>query len=63
MEKKNLDLQLKWLESEKQKDLTELNNDKLKIINEIKSVNKELIIPKKEEKLSVWKKITRVLMG
>jgi len=51
------------LESEKQKDLTELNNDKLKIINEIKSVNKELIIPKKEEKLSVWKKITRVLMG
>lgn len=63
MEKKNLDQQLKWLESEKQKDLNDLNNDKLKIINEIKSVKKELIIPKKEEKTSIWRKIKKVLMG
>lgn len=51
-----------WLKSEINKDKLELNKDKLEFIELIKNNSKEQILPKKE-KLSLWKRISRVLIG
>jgi hypothetical protein len=53
---------LDWLKSELEKDKVDLENDKLKFINSIKSVSKtEIIAPKK--KLTLWQKIKKVLLA
>lgn len=53
---------LDWLKSELEKDKVDLENDKLKFINSIKSVPKtEIIAPKK--KLTLWQKIKKVLLA
>lgn len=56
---------LDWLKSEFEKDTIELEKEKLKFINQIKSLKKEDIVEtkKKTEKLSIWKRIKKVLMG
>jgi hypothetical protein len=51
-----------WLRSELSKDKVELNKEKLDFIKMIKNNSKEEILPKKE-KLSLWKRISRVLIG
>lgn len=51
-----------WLRSELSKDKVELNKEKLDFIRMIKNNSKEEILPKKE-KLSLWKRISRVLIG
>lgn len=51
-----------WLKSELSKDKVELNKEKLDFIKMIKNNSKEEILPKKE-KLSLWKRISRVLIG
>ena len=48
---------LKWLQSEIEKDKKELDLEKLKLINQIKSLKKEELLPKK---LSLWKRILRL---
>lgn len=53
---------LNWLRSEKLKDSRELENEKKKIIQEIKGLNKEQMFPK-PEKLSLWKKIKVLILG
>lgn len=53
---------LNWLRSEKLKDSRELENEKKKIIREIKGLNKEQMFPK-PEKLSLWKKIKVLILG
>ena len=56
--------QLEWLEQENKKDLLSLEKSKLDLIKEIKKHKKEDLIPKKETtKLSLWKRIKKVLMG
>ena len=61
--KKNL-IQLEWLEKENRKDQILLEKSKLDLIKEIKKHKKEDLIPKKEIiKLSLWKRIKKVLMG
>jgi hypothetical protein len=56
--------QLEWLEQEIKKDQLSLQKSKLDLINEIKKHKKEELIPKKEIiKLSLWKRIKKVLMG
>lgn len=56
--------QLEWLEKENKKDLLSLEKSKLDLIKEIKKHKKEDLIPKKEIiKLSLWKRIKKVLMG
>ena len=56
--------QLEWLEQENKKDLLSLEKSKLDLIKEIKKHKKEELIPKKENiKLSLWKRIKKVLMG
>lgn len=51
---------LNWLEKEKVKDRKELEKSKQKFIREILS-EKEVI--KKPEKLSIWKRLRKVLIG
>jgi len=56
---------LEWLKSETEKDALELEREKLDFINRIKQIKKdEIIKPKNEvEKLTLWKRIKKVLMG
>jgi hypothetical protein len=60
--KKKSEQHLEWLEMEKLKDKMELEKSKSSLINELKKYKKEDIIPKKE-KLSLWTRIKKVLMG
>ena len=53
---------LDWLRSEKLKDNRELENDKKKVINEIKGLSKEKMFPK-PKKLNLWTKIRVLLLG
>jgi len=51
-----------WLKNEIEKDRSELNKDKQRIIESLKDFRKE-DIAKPKEKLTLWKKIKKVLMG
>jgi hypothetical protein len=57
MESQNL---LNWLEKSKKSDEKEIETYKQKIISQIKDLNKEDIIEKKE-KLTLWKRIKKAL--
>ena len=63
MKKSQLELQANLLEKERSKMQLELEREKLQFINKIKGVQKEEILPKKPEKLSLWSRIKKVLMG
>ena len=51
---------LQWLQNEIEKDKQDIENEKLKFIQQIKKIKKEDVVPKK---LSLWKKILRLFMG
>lgn len=53
---------LSWLESEKKKDDIAEKIHKEKLVKEIKKLKKEDIFTKKE-KLTIWQKIKRILLG
>lgn len=55
--------QLAWLESEKNKDNNELNQEKLEFIKSLKNLKKEDILPEKPKKITLWQRIKRVLIG
>ena len=54
-----------WLKNEIKKDKKELELEKLKVLNELKKFKKEEIIPNKtnEVKLTLWKKLKKMLLG
>ena len=52
---------LKWYQSELNKDKKELDKQKLKFINEIKKLKKDDIGPKTDKKISIWRRILKVL--
>ena len=55
---------LKWYQREKTKDEIELDKDKKIFIQQIKSLKKEEIFKKEEEKkYSIWKKIKIAILG
>ena len=62
--KKNLK-QLEWYQNEIKKDEIDLNNEKSKLIKTIIKIKKEDILPKQiiPEKLTIWMRIKKVLMG
>jgi hypothetical protein len=60
--KKNLK-QVEWLQNELRKDEIVLNQEKSKLIENIKKLKKEDILPKPPEKLTLWQRIKKVLMG
>lgn len=51
-----------WLKNEIQKDKIELEKEKLKTIEALKGFKIEDIV-KPEEKLTLWKRIRKVMMG
>lgn len=61
--KKKSEQQINWLNSEIRKDNLELDREKKHLIDQIKKIKKEEIITKKTEKLSLWKRIMKVVMG
>jgi hypothetical protein len=66
MEKKiqtQLETQIEWLNNELEKDRLEVERDKNKYINQIKQLKKEDIVKVNVEKLTLWKKIKKVLLG
>ena len=69
MEKKKTPLtttekQLEWLKNEVERDTIELESEKKILIEHIKKFKKEDIVkPKIEEKITLWKRIKKVLMG
>ena len=66
MEKKiqtQLETQIEWLNNELEKDRLEVERDKSKYINQIKQLKKEDIVKVNVEKLTLWKKIKKVLLG
>lgn len=65
MEKKLLtreELAIDWLKSEYEKDKTSLEIEKKRMIESLKQFKKEDLI-KPEEKLTLWKRIKKVMMG
>lgn len=52
-----------WLKSEINKDKTEIEKLKKEIIQDIKATKKEKIFIKEEEKISLWQRFKKVLMG
>lgn len=65
MEKKLLTREeqaIDWLKSELEKDKKELEIEKLRMIESLKNFKKDEIIIKKE-KLTLWKRVKKVLMG
>jgi hypothetical protein len=55
---------LNWIQSEKNKDLKELEQDKLRLIKELKTIKKEGLFVKPEKpKMTLWKKIKLILLG
>jgi hypothetical protein len=57
---------LEWFQNELTKDKIELDKTKSDLIKQITKLNKEEILPKipnPPEKISLWKRIKKVLMG
>ena len=53
-----------WYNSELEKDIFDLETEKIKFIEEIKKIKKEDIVKEKpKDKLTLWKRIKRVLLG
>lgn len=61
--KKKSEQQLDWLMREMNKDKIELEKEKNDLINKIKKIKKEDLLPKKPEKLSLWRRLKMMLMG
>jgi len=51
------------LEKESKKYEIEVLSQKRKLIQQIKQINKEDILPKPPKKLTLWERIKKVLMG
>ena len=57
---------LEWFQNELTKDKIDLDKGKSDLINQIKKLKKEEILPKipqTPEKISLWNRIKKVLMG
>ena len=66
MEKKiqaQLETQIEWLNNELEKDKIEVERNKSKFINQIKQLKKEDIVKVNVEKMTLWKRIKKVLLG
>jgi hypothetical protein len=55
---------LDWYQKELEKDSLQIQNEKNKFANSIKKLKKQdIFVPEKVEKLTIWKRIKKVLMG
>jgi hypothetical protein len=51
------------LENQINKDKKELDREKEQFIQQIKKLKKEEIVPKPKNKLTIWQRLMKVLMG
>jgi hypothetical protein len=51
------------LENEQLKDKNELDIEKRNLINQLKRLKKEDVLPEKPKNLTLWQRIKKVLMG
>jgi hypothetical protein len=58
-----LETQIEWLNNELEKDKIEVERNKSKFINQIKQLKKEDIVKVNVEKMTLWKRIKKVLLG
>ena len=58
---KNKETQIQWLQNEVKKDKEELEREKLNFIENIKKIKKEDILKKETKKLTLWRRILKVL--
>lgn len=58
-----LETQIEWLKNESEKDRIEVERNKAKLINQIKQLKKEDIVKVNVEKMTLWKRIKKVLLG
>lgn len=63
MKNKSVQRQLDWLDEQKRKDDLALQREKEQLINQIKKIKKEDILPPKPQKLTLWQRIKKVLMS
>jgi hypothetical protein len=54
---------LQWLKNEIESDEKDLEREKMAFISQIKHLKKEDIISVKEEQLTLWQRIKKVLLG
>lgn len=54
---------INWLDEQVQKDKVELDREKQELIERIKKLKKEDVLPVKPKKLTIWQRIIKVLMG
>lgn len=54
---------LNWFHKEVEKDKIELDKEKQDLIERIKKLKKEDILPQKPKKLTIWQRIIKVIMG
>ena len=53
----------KMLEKDRSKMISDLERQKKDFANQIKNLKKEDVLPKAPEKITLWKRIIKVLMG
>ena len=66
MEKKiqtQLETQIEWLNNELEKDRIEVERNKSLFIDQIKKLKKEDIVKVNVEKMTLWRRIKKVLLG
>lgn len=63
MTKNKLEQHLNWLENQKRNDELDLEREKQQLIQQIKKLKKEELLPEKPKKLTIWQRIKKVLMG
>ena len=60
---KNKENQIDWYQKELKKDKNKLERSKSKIISELKGLSKEDILPEPVKKLSLWRRIKKMILG
>jgi hypothetical protein len=59
----NKEKQINWYQSELTKDKQQLDRGKSKVIKELSGLSKEDILPKPIEKINIWQRLKKVILG
>ena len=60
---KNKQSQINWYQAELNKDKIKLEKNKQKVISELSGLSKDDVLPKKTEKINIWQRLKKVMMG
>lgn len=54
---------LQWLKNEIESDEKELHREKMQFISQIKNLKKDELIPVTKQKITIWQRLKKVLLG